>query len=76
MQNGPENFTHLLSNYRTNFTREKRSLECTIDEYKDELRLTKNQLEYESKWKDTAENIHRQILEEKSEMTTKYVVQH
>ena len=46
-------------------------MEYTIDEYKDELRSTKNQLEYESKWKDTAENIHRQILEEKSEITTK-----
>ncbi len=60
-----------LSNCRTNFTREKHSLEYTIDEYKEELRSTKNQLDYESKWKGTAENIHRKILEEKSEMTTK-----
>lgn len=46
-------------------------MEYTIDEVKDELRSTKNQLDCEHKWKDTAENIHRKILEEKTELTTK-----
>ena len=54
---------------RTNFSREKQSLEFTIDEVKDELRSTKNQLDFEHKWKDTAEMIHKKLLEEKSELT-------
>lgn len=61
----------LLFIYRTSFSREKISLEYTIDEVKDELRSTKNQLDFEHKWKDTAEAIHRKILEEKSELTAK-----
>ena len=61
----------MLSLPSTNFSRERRSLEYTIDEVKDKLRTTKNQLDFEHKWKDTAENMHRKILEEKSELTTK-----
>ena len=46
-------------------------MEYTIDEVKDELRTTKNQLDFEWKWKDKAENFHKKIVEEKSELTTK-----
>lgn len=58
-----------LYSCRTNFSREKRSLEFAMDEVKDELRTTKNQLDFEQKWKETAETIHKKLLEQKSELT-------
>ena len=36
---------------------------------RNELRSAKQQLDCEFKWKDIAENMHRKILEEKSELT-------
>ena len=58
---------------RSEFSRERCNLESSIGSVKDELRTAKARLDCESKWKDTAENIHRKLLEEKSELTAKSV---
>ena len=58
---------------RDKYTRERLSLESSRDSLHDELHSAHKQLDVEMRWKDMAESNHRRLLEEKTQLMTRYV---
>ena len=58
---------------RERHVRERLSLESSLDCARDELQSVQKRLDYEDKWRDSAEGTHKRLLQEKAELQSRLV---
>ena len=51
--------------------RERLSLESSLDSMQDELQSAHKQLDYEARWRDSAQSTHKKLLQEKAELQSR-----
>lgn len=51
--------------------RERLSLESSLDSVQDELQSAHKKLDYEARWRDSAQSTHKKLLQEKAELQSR-----
>ena len=51
--------------------RERLSLESSLDSMQDELQSAHKKLDYEARWRDSAQSTHKKLLQEKAELQSR-----
>ena len=56
--------------------RERLSLESSLDCVRDQLQSAEKRLDYEDKWRYSAEGTHKRLLQEKAELLSRLASRH
>ena len=64
-------FLYCIGQRREKHVRERLSLESSLDSMQDELQSAHKKLDYEARWRDSAQSTHKKLLQEKAELQSR-----